>query len=117
MTTRRRDFGTDRAAALVLIRDPDLMPRIDPRLVAKALDLTPAEGRVAAQLAQGATVRDIALNSGRSENTVRWTLKNALAKIGGERQADLVRIVVRLASVDEANPLPTPGGDGPGNAD
>ena len=117
LTTRRRDFGADRAAALVLIRDPDLMPRIDPRLVAKALDLTPAEGRVAAQLAQGATVRDIALNSGRSENTVRWTLKNALAKIGGERQADLVRIVVRLASVDEANPLPTTSGDGLGNAD
>ena len=117
LTTRRRDFGADRAAALVLIRDPDLMPRIDPRLVAKALDLTPAEGRVAAQLAQGSTVRDIAVNSGRSENTVRWTLKNALAKIGGERQADLVRIVMRLASVDEANPLPTTSGDGVGNAD
>ena len=114
LTTRRRDFGADRAAALVLIRDPDLMPRIDPRLVAKALDLTPAEGRVAAQLAQGSTVRDIAVNSGRSENTVRWTLKNVLDKTHCKRQADLVRIVVRLATVDETNPLPAPGGDGAG---
>ena len=48
------------AAALVLVVDPEERPRIDPRLVAEVLGLTPAESELAVMLSQGKTVRDIA---------------------------------------------------------
>ena len=57
-------------AALLLIVDPAAV-RVEPEAVAAALDLTRAESRVAAALAEGMSVRDIAAASGRAESTVR----------------------------------------------
>lgn len=84
-------------AALVLIREPDGSLVLDPEAVARTLGLTPTESLVAIQIARGRTIAEIARDSGRSENTVRWTVKNALAKTGSRRQADLVRMVLRCA--------------------
>ena len=57
-------------AALLLIVDPAAV-RVEPEAVAAAHDLTRAESRVAAALAEGMSVRDIAAASGRAESTVR----------------------------------------------
>lgn len=95
INVRRMDFGAERLAALVMIRDPDAH-RVDARLVADVLGLTPAESRVAALLAMGRSVREIARETGRAENTIRWTLKKALAKTDSARQAELVRLVMQL---------------------
>lgn len=93
----RADFGADRLAVLVLIRNPDAN-RFDQVLVGDVLGLTPAESRVVVLLAMGRSVRDIARELRRSEHTVRWTLKNVLSKTNCSRQADLVRLVVQLPS-------------------
>ena len=69
---------------------------MDAGLVREVLGLTPAESRVAVLLAMGRSVREIARETGRTENTIRWTLKKALAKTDSTRQADLVRLVMQL---------------------
>ena len=99
--SRREDFGIRRVAALALLRDegrqvridPDSPMKIDAGLVSAALGLTEAEGRVAALLAEGGMVRDIAAAMGRKESSIRWHLHNIFRKRGISRQAELVRLV------------------------
>ena len=93
----RESYGVGRVAALVLIVDPVNKLHIDPDRTMEALGLTRAEGRVAAALAGGASVREIATATYRTESTVRWTIKRIHAKLGISRQADLVRIVLSTA--------------------
>jgi len=91
---RRRDFGDGRAAVLVLIVDPWAKLAMDPRSTAELLGLTPAEGLMATMLAEGASIRQICRRLGRTENTVRSQVKQALAKTGCSRQAELVRLAL-----------------------
>lgn len=93
---RGGDVRTQRVAALVLIVDPASRPRIEAGIVEEALDLTPAESRLAVMVAAGRTVRDIGAMTGRTEGTVRWHLKRIFSKQGISRQADLVRRVLAL---------------------
>ena len=95
----RADFGPQRVVALVLVVDPGSQPRIDSALVSKVLDLTASESEVAALLATGRTVREIAAATGRQESSVRWLLKRVYRKHGISRQADLVRLVLSLAGL------------------
>ena len=95
------DYGARPVAALVLIVEPGRHPRLDSALVARTLRLTPAESQVAALLADGKTVRDIALATGRRESTIRSHVKHMFAKHGLSRQTDLVRLVLSLASAPE----------------
>ena len=92
------DFGARRAAALVLIAEPGHVSRINPALVAAALELTPVEGRIAAALAGGRTVREIAAAMGRTPGAVHWSLNQIYRKQGIARQVDLVRLVLSLAA-------------------
>ena len=93
---REWDFRAARVAALVLIVDPESPARIDRRLVATALGLSPAETQLAVMLTGGQTVKNIAAATGRTEGTVRWYLKRIFRKLGVARQADLVRVVSSL---------------------
>ena len=95
----RADFGAQRVAALVLLVDPVERPRIDPASLATALGLTRAESQVAAALAAGHTVRDIAVSTSRTQTAVRWHIKQMHAKLGLSRQADLVRLVLMTAGL------------------
>ena len=88
------DLGAHRPAALVLAVDPASRPRLSPTRVALALSLTPAESRVAALLAEGRSVPDIAASSGYREGYVRWLLKQAYRKHDVSGQAALVRLVL-----------------------
>ena len=75
------DFGGRRAAVLVLVVDPAHRPRIDAARVVTTLGLTPSEGRVAALLAEGLKVREIAATAGWSENYVRWLVQQVYRKL------------------------------------
>ena len=86
-------------AALVLVADPAPRALIDPGLVADALGLTPSESQVAVSLAQGNTVRDIPIATGRSESTIRWHIKQILGKHDITRQVQLAHLVLALAEV------------------
>ena len=88
------DFGRWPVAALVLVVDPSNRPRVDAGLVAEALGLTPAQSEVAALLAAGSSVRDIAEATGRKENAVHKHLKQTYKRLGISRQAELVRLVL-----------------------
>ena len=94
VSVARMDLGARRPAALVLAVDPVSRPTFSPQRVALALGLTPAEGRVAALLAEGRSVPDIAAAVGYREGYVRWLLKQAYRKHGAAGQAALVRLVL-----------------------
>ena len=94
---RQPDFGAQRVAALVLLVEPGHQSRIDPGLVAAILGLTPMESQVAVWLAEGRTVREIAVLTGRQANTVYAHLKQIYQKLGIARQADVVRLVLSIA--------------------
>ena len=88
------DFGGRRVAALALVVDPASRRRIDPARVSALLGLTPSEGRVAALLAEGRAVREIAATAGYKESYVRFLLKQAYRKLGLSGQIALVRRVL-----------------------
>ena len=71
----RPDPRASRVGAIVLVVEPEKRASADPELVADALGLTPAESRVAVMLAEGNTLGDIALATGRSKGTVGWHLR------------------------------------------
>ena len=103
------DFGIGPVAALVLIVEHQTQAKfnlpnanqIDSALVSTTLGLTPAEGHVAAMLAQGETVRSIAVTTSRKESSIRWHLRQIFKKTGVSRQADLVRLVFALTEFSE----------------
>ena len=95
--THRADFGAQRIAVLVLLVDPAERPQIDPACLATSFGLTRAESRVAAALAAGHSVRDIAVATHRTQATVRTHVKQLHRKLGLHTQADLVRLVLTTA--------------------
>ena len=98
VTIDQGDYGARRVAVLVRITDPTVRTRIDPGAVEELLGLTPAQSYVAALLAQGQTVRDIAAATDRKESSVRFLLKQTYLRLGVSRQVDLVRMVLMAAS-------------------
>ena len=64
--------------------------------MAATLGLTPSEARVAALLAEGVSVRDIAAATGYRETYVRSLLKGTYKKQGVSGQAALVRLVLAV---------------------
>ena len=90
------DFGFTPVAALMLVVDPGRRRRVDANLVSSVLGLTKSESQVAVLLAEGLPIRAIANTTQRQTNTVYWLLKQAYAKLGISRQADLVRLVLSL---------------------
>ena len=96
-------FRTRGLGAVVLVVDPTGKAQMDPAHVAAALDITPVESKLSVALAAGQTVRDIARATGRTEETVRWHLKQIYRKQGVKRQVDLVRRVLSLESFGAAS--------------
>ena len=96
---RAVDFGGRRVAALVLVVDPARRPRIDQVRVAQVLDLSPSQGRVAALLAEGRSVREIAAVTGYTEGYVRLLLKRIYKKQGISGQVALVARVLAIDAV------------------
>ena len=88
-----------RAGALVLTVDPADRAGIDPAHVGDALGLTPAQSRVAVSLAEGRTIREIAVETGRSPATIKWHIRHIYARNGLSRRAELVQLVNALANV------------------
>ncbi|MDE0332803.1 MAG: LuxR C-terminal-related transcriptional regulator [Nitrospinae bacterium] len=100
--SRSTDFRVWPVAALLLVVDPESRTRVDPDIAGETLDLTGTESLVAVLLAEGMSVRQIAVATSRKESTVRWHVKNILNKLGISRQADLVRLLLPLANAPES---------------
>ena len=82
--------------ALVLIIDPVTDVGIEPARIKAAFGLTRSEAEVAALLARGKDVREIAASTHRAESTIRFHVKRILAKLGLTRQVVLVLLVRSL---------------------
>ena len=104
------DLGITGRAALVLVVDPERRLTVDPRLVSSALDLTLEEGRLAVALAAGDSVRDIAMATGRREHSVCFLVKTVFGKLGIAKSAELVRLVLPLATLPPGQPADDPAG-------
>ena len=70
-------------------------------MAGNVLGLTGMESRVAVLLADGMSVREIAVELDRKESTIRLHVKHIFAKHGLSRQAELVRLVLSLAGTPE----------------
>jgi len=95
--------------ALAMVRCYPVQQRAepDPALVAEAFELTPAEARVAAQLARGLSAVEIAAARGVSTQTIRAQIQAVFEKTGTKRQSDLIRLLVEMPGPDvDRDPAP-----------
>ena len=95
----RRMWVIDDARLVVFVTDPDLARIAAPATIARVLNLTPAEGRLAHELATGASLEEAASRLGLQLETVRSRLKTIFQKTDTHRQADLVRLILTTASL------------------
>jgi len=92
MRGRGRDIFS--GAELLLYLTPIIQRAGPPPEILQALfDLSPAEARVAAMIAEGHSVKLIAENLSVQPNTVRAQLKAVFAKTGTGRQGELVSLL------------------------
>lgn len=84
-------FARTACLAVVTSLDTDRVP--DVRLVQGLFDLTPAEARIARDVARGLNVPTLAAQTGVSANTVRSQLKAVFAKTGTGRQSELAALL------------------------
>jgi DNA-binding CsgD family transcriptional regulator len=87
-------FGAGRA--LVRATDPEEAMPCSATILRALYGLTSAEVEVANGLVRGATIEEIADARGTSVATARTQLKMLLAKTDTRRQAELVRLLLRL---------------------
>ena len=99
VTPRHMDFVGRQVAALLWLVEPGSRPWIDPRPLAEALRLAPAETAVAVFLTQGSRVSEIAVEMGCKEASVYWHLRRIYKKRGIWRQSDWVRQLLSESTV------------------
>jgi len=89
-------FGRPRMA-MVCATDLELDVRAPEDELKVVFGLTPAEARLAGAVFDGLTLPEAADRFGVSVNTVRFQLARVFDKTGATRQADLVKLMMRLA--------------------
>ena len=83
------------AAVAVFISDPDERAVGNIGALVRLFRLTPAEARLAAGIATGAPLTEVADTLGIGRETARTQLRSVFAKTGTTRQSELVRIITR----------------------
>lgn len=96
----RHDFAPSAAPsrAIVFVYDVQASGTIAPQLLVDCFGLTPAEARVALAVLRGGDVAAIAQRLRVSPNTVKSQLQQVYAKIGVAHRADLLKVLLNLAS-------------------
>ncbi|MHC4050465.1 helix-turn-helix transcriptional regulator [Bradyrhizobium sp. 25ACV] len=85
------------ARAMLILSNLTPRPAPDPALIGQAFDLTPAESRLTALLATGASLASASEHLRISRETARNHLKSIFSKTGAHRQSELVTLVSQLA--------------------
>lgn len=81
-------------AVMLIVTDPETVPRIDARALSAVFGLTPAEARLVSLLATGLPLPAVARHLGVSFETARKQVATARAKTRTASQVDLVRMVL-----------------------
>lgn len=89
--------GGSRPSALVRLIDLGRPPSPPPRRLRELFGLSPAEARLAAELATGASLDAVAERLGVQITTVRTQLRAVFAKTGTNRQSELIALLARVA--------------------
>jgi len=89
-------LDTSKATALVVIDDPDRVPRLDTAILRRLYALTGTEAEVALRVAQGDGLRPIAEEFSVSTTTIRTHLQHIFEKTTTHRQAELVRLLLSI---------------------
>src|SRR5215470_12349106 len=84
-------------AVLVLVIDPERAPEMSEQQLRTLYNLTHAEARVARAVAKGGGLVTVAAALGMLPSTARTHLHHVFEKTGTQRQAELVRLLERLA--------------------
>ena len=84
----------ERVTALVFVSDPSEERAPSEELLRQSYGLTAAESHVAARIAVGRTLPEIAAERGSALETVRRQSKQILAKTGAKGRSELVRLLV-----------------------
>lgn len=88
------------AETLVLIVDPERAAHLPPEDLQKLYDLTPAEAEVAIRVLRGHGLQYVADELHVTLSTVRVHLQRVFEKTGTNRQAELVRLLIELATTN-----------------
>ena len=88
-----------RIGALVLVVDPAWRLDLEPAQVGELLGLTPAESLVAVLYAQGKSIDEIAVSTGRRRTTIKWHLRHIYDKHHLSRQVELAQLLLSVADV------------------
>jgi DNA-binding CsgD family transcriptional regulator len=92
------DSDDERPAFALIISDPNRAIELDHAALCRLYGLTPAEGRLAALLANGKHIESAATLLGVSIHTVRTHLKHIFSKTETSSQSDLVRLILSAPS-------------------
>lgn len=84
----------DTARAVLFISDPTRSSPLEPARLMTVFGLTPKEAEIAAAIAEGYTIEEIAERYNRTTNTVRTHVKVIFRKTGVQRQSALVRLIL-----------------------
>jgi DNA-binding CsgD family transcriptional regulator len=85
----------DSLHTVFFIINPDQKIQIDVQALCRLFRLTASEAKVAALIANGTHLDDVAVELDISLNTVRTHLRHIFEKTGVERQADLIHLLLR----------------------
>lgn len=89
----------DDDAAMVLICDPARRGSNPCKLLSQVFNLTPAEAKIAVQVAAGQGLAAVSVELGVSVNTVRTHLQHVFEKTQTRRQAELGRLVAEFTQI------------------
>ncbi len=99
---------TGQAPAVALfLTDPSRQRTVRAEAVRKMFSCTPTEAEIAAALANGLSVADTAERLGIARNTVRAHLRSIFAKLGLNRQSQLIQLI-HTGVPDTFGPAPAP---------
>ncbi|MBW2939898.1 helix-turn-helix transcriptional regulator [Zhongshania aquimaris] len=89
---------TESPALALFIRDSDLPTYASEVTVSELFGLSPTEARIALLLSDGLSVTDIMDSLGMANSTVRTHLRSVFKKMGVDRQALVVRLILASAA-------------------
>ena len=98
-SARHFAFAPRRAAALVIVGDPNSTPQPAAEVLRRLFGLTPTLARLAEALASGKTLIEYASEHEVTLGTARQQLKELFARTGTHRQSELIRLVLTSGAV------------------
>ena len=84
------------SAVAVFVSDPEANGESDGALLGRLYGLTPAESRLTTAMMSGDDLREVSGALGISYHTARAQVKSVFSKTGTRRQAELVRLLLKL---------------------